>query len=84
MYTNEELCRKITEIYPDIGKCEIDVDVKHDDKKSVWLVDLKKGGHELTHHLEYKDADDCIEGKQCVSLAMEIAQLKKHILGEQF
>jgi hypothetical protein len=84
MLTQQELCRKITEIYPEIGECGIGVDVIHDDQKKVWIVDLKKEGHELRHHLEYTDADDCMEGKQCVSLGLEIAQLKKNILGKQY
>ncbi len=85
MQTNrEQLCHKITEIYPDIGHCGIDVDVTHDPKKEVWIVDLKKGPHELQHHLEYSDAQDCLTGKQCVSLALEISQLRKNIEGKQF
>jgi hypothetical protein len=84
MHDKNELCRKITEIYPEIGECGIEVDVKHDDQKNVWVVDLKKGDHELKHHLEYPDADNCMEGKQCVSLGLEIAQLKKNIEGKQY
>jgi hypothetical protein len=84
MHNKKELCRKITEIYPEIGECGIEVDVTHDDKKKAWIVDLKKDNHELKHHLEYPDADDCLEGKQCVSLGLEIAQLKKNILGNQY
>jgi hypothetical protein len=47
-------------------------------------VDLKKDTHELKHHLEISDANDCMDGKQCVSLGLEIAQLKKNIKNEQF
>ncbi|MDW7773587.1 MAG: hypothetical protein SCH71_11935 [Desulfobulbaceae bacterium] len=84
MHDKEELCRKIRELYPEIGECGIDVDVKHDELKKVWVVDLKKEGHELQHHLEYPDADACMEGKQCVSLGLEIAQLRKNIEGKQY
>jgi hypothetical protein len=84
MLDRKKLCKKITEIYPEVGECGIDIDVTHDAKKKVWVVDLKKGDHELKHHLEYHDADACIEGKQCVALGLEIAQLKKNIQGEQF
>ena len=84
MLNRKELCRKITEIYPEIGECGIDIDVTLDEKKKVWIVDLKKGGHELKHHLEYPDADACVDGTQCVSLGLEIAQLKRNIEGEQF
>ena len=84
MYDRKELCRKIIELYPDIGACGIDVNVEFDKKKNVWIVDLKKDEHELKHHLEIPDADDCMEGRQCTSLGLEIAQLRKNIEGEQF
>jgi len=84
MLTKEELCQKITEMYPDIGECGIDIDAWFDKKKKVWIVDLKKGQHELQHHLEIPDANDCMAGKQCVSLGLEIAQLRKNIEGNQY
>ena len=84
MYSNQELCGKITKLYPEIGECGIDIDVLHDDKKKVWVVDLKKDGHELKHYLEYPDAYNCMEEEQCVSLGLEIAQLRKNIEGHQF
>ena len=84
MYDREELCRKITELYPDIGECGINLDAKFDMKKKVWIIDLIKDTHELQHHLEIPDADDCMNGKQCVALGLEIAQLRKNIEGSQF
>jgi hypothetical protein len=84
MHSKEELCKKITELYPDIGKCGIDIIVEYDPKKDVWVVDLKKGKVELKHYLEIPDADTCMEGKQCVSLGLEIDQLKKNIQGKQY
>ncbi len=79
-----KLCEKITSIYPDIGICGIDIDVSYDEKKKAWVVNLKKEGHELKHYLEIPDADNCMKGKQCVSLGLEIAQLKKNVEGAQF
>ena len=84
MYDKKELCEKIVSIYPDIGACGIDIDVNYDEDKKSWVVLLKKGEHELAHHLEVPDAESCMDGKQCVSLGLEIAQLKKNIEGEQF
>jgi len=84
MLTKEELCKKIVEIYPDIGACGIDVTVDYNNEKKAWVVDLKKEGHELRHYLEDSDAQECLAGKQCVSLGLEIAQLKKNIGSEQF
>ena len=84
MYSNQEICQKIIEMFPEIGECGIEVKVEHDDQQKVWIVDLKKEDHELKHHLEYSDADNCMEGKQCVSLGLEIAQLRKNIEAQQF
>ena len=84
MHTKKELCEKIISIYPDIGECGIDVDVELDDKNNFYVVDLKKGTRELKHHLAPKDADMCMDGKQCVGLGLDIAQLKKNVDGKQF
>ena len=75
----KELCAKIVEIYPDIGKCGIDINVDYDEKQKAWVVNLQKGRHELKTFLEDGDAEMCIKGKQCVSLGIEIAQLKENI-----
>jgi hypothetical protein len=84
VYNKTELCEKITSIYPDIGACGIDIDVDFDQSKNTWVVHLKKGAHSLKHFLEVLDADRCMDGKQCVALGLEIAQLRKNIEGEQF
>ncbi len=84
MQDKHELCNRIVGMYPEIGQCEIDVMVDWDERKKAWAVDLKKDDHELKHYLEEPDAEQCIEGKQCVSLGLEIAQLVKNIKGEQY
>lgn len=84
MYSKNEICNKITELYPNVGVCGIDIDVDFDESKNVWVIDLKKENHELKHHLELADAEPCLEGKQCVSLGLEIAQLMNNIEGRQF
>jgi hypothetical protein len=79
MRDETELCNKIRSLHPEIGQCGIDLDVEWDDAKKVWIVDLKKDQHELKTHLEPEDADGCMDGKQCVSLGLQIAQLKVNI-----
>lgn len=76
---SEEICNKIQEIYPDIGECGIDIDVSYDENNGRWTVDLKKDEKKLKTFLEPGDAELCIEGKQCVSLSIEINQLKDSI-----
>lgn len=75
----EDLCSKIIELYPDIGECGINVNVKYDDANDRWQVNLKKDNTEMKTFLEPSDAELCIEGKQCVSLGIEINQLKDTI-----
>lgn len=76
MYDKNELCEKIRKIYPDIGQCNIDLNVEYDEKQQSWIVHLKKGNRIVKHFLEQEDLDKCMEGKQCVSLGIEIAQFK--------
>ena len=79
MLDKNELCEKIRSLYPDIGECGIDVRVDYDDEQKVWVVNLKKEKQELKTYLEDGDAEKCIEGIQCVSLGIEIAQLRANI-----
>jgi hypothetical protein len=79
MHDKKELCEKIRSIYPDIGECGIDLDVEYDEAKKAWVVDLKKGNQELKTHLELQEVSDCMEGKKCVSLGLQIAQLRANI-----
>jgi hypothetical protein len=79
MIDKEELCRKIIELYPDMGECGIDVNVEFDKDQNTWVVDLKKNKYELKTFLEDGDAEKCMDGIQCVSLGIEIAQLRANI-----
>ena len=78
MYDNNELCEKIRQVFPDVGECGIDVSVSFDEQKKAYIVDLKKGVHELKTHLEPEDADLCMLGKRCVGLGLQIAQLRSN------
>lgn len=75
----KELCAKIHEIYPQIGECGVDVDVGYNEDKHAWVVHLRKGGQELTTYLEPPDARACMEGKECVSLGLQVGQLVDNI-----
>lgn len=79
MIDKKQICQKIREIYPDIGACGIDVQVDYDATQKRWVVDLKKDAHELKTYLDPGDAEACLEGRQCVGLGIEIAQLRGNI-----
>lgn len=84
MYSATELCEKITSLYPDIGRCGVDIDVSYNQTEKTWMVHMEKGSHALNHFLEQLDADRCMEGRQCIALGLEVAQLRKNVEGEQF
>ena len=73
------LCEKITSIYPEIGVCGIDIDVDFNKEKGAWVVDLMYDKHHLQTHLEIDEAEQCMDGKKCVSLGIQIDQLIENI-----
>jgi hypothetical protein len=79
MIDQHALCEKIREIYPDIGRCGIDLKVTYDHQQSRWVVHLQKDRRQLKTYLEHGDAESCLAGRQCVSLGIEINQLRDSI-----
>jgi hypothetical protein len=79
MHDTQNLCKKIRQVFPDIGECGMDVKVAYDNQKKVYVVDLEKGTHKLKTYLEPEDADACMAGRQCVGLSFQIAQLRSNI-----
>ncbi len=65
---------KLREMYREIDKHNLDLALDYDDHKNAWVVKLSKGPHVLTTHLEKKDADDCLDGIECVYLGVQIGQ----------
>jgi len=77
-YTNVALKEKIMEMYPEIAKHGISVGLDFNKEKNAYIVTFKKGRHELTTHLEKKDADDCMDGIKCVYLGVQVGQFIKN------
>ncbi|HXX57521.1 MAG TPA: hypothetical protein VEI96_05930 [Thermodesulfovibrionales bacterium] len=77
-YTNVALKDKIMEMYPDIERNGIAVSLDFNEEKNAFIVKFKKDKHELTTHLEKKDADECIDGMKCVYLGVQISQFIKN------
>ena len=84
MSNSKELCEKIIQLYPEIGACGMDIEVSWDEALSAWVVHLQHGTHTLDHYPDPADGDACMAGKQCVSLGLEIAQLRNNIEGKQY
>ncbi len=79
MYQENQICDKIKSMYPDVGKCGIDIQVDFDNGNKAWVVLLKKDNQALKTFLEPEDADLCMENKQCIGLGFQISQLKDNI-----
>ncbi len=79
MIDKSELCRKIMEIYPEIGQCDIDLDVHFDEEKKAWVARLAKGGKELATHLDDDEIQACLDGRQCVALGVHVAELSRNV-----
>ncbi len=77
-YTNVALKDKIMEMYPDIAKHDIVVSLDFSREKNTYIVKFKKGNHELTTHLEKKDADECMDGIKCIHLGIQIGEFIKN------
>ncbi|OHE57285.1 MAG: hypothetical protein A2Z47_12825 [Thermodesulfovibrio sp. RBG_19FT_COMBO_42_12] len=77
-YTQVALEDKILEMYPEITKHGISVSLNFDETKNAYIVKFRKDKHELTTHIEKKDADDCMNNVKCVYLGVQVAQFIKN------
>jgi|UniRef100_A0A7C3Z431 hypothetical protein len=71
----EDLKRQILEFHPEITAKNINLDVSFNQEVQKYEVRLNKDGKEFGAFLEKQDADDCLAGKKCLSLAVLVAQL---------
>ncbi len=82
-YTDVALKYKMLEIYPEITEHNISLSLDFNKEKNAYIVKLKKDLHELTTHLEKKDADECMDGVKCVHLGVHIGQFIRNFeMGE--
>ena len=72
--TPESLRSKILSFYPEISKYNIDLSVHFDDEKDAWVANLTKQQHTLDTYIEKKEAQDCLNGIECVYLGTQIGQ----------
>ncbi|HWR88953.1 MAG TPA: hypothetical protein VN260_01720 [Dissulfurispiraceae bacterium] len=77
-YTQVALEQKILDMYPEITDHGISVGMTFDESKNAWIIRFKKGGQELTTHLDKKDADDCMNNIKCVYLGVQVEQFIKN------
>lgn len=77
-YTDETLREKIIDMYPEVVKHGISIGLDFSTEKNAYIVKFMKGSHELSTHLEKKDADDCMNNVKCVYLGVQIGEFVKN------
>ena len=71
----ERVAEKIREFHPEIERNNVDLSVIWDESGKRYALKLGKSGLAVGAYLDQKDADDCLEGKKCVNLAVQVTQL---------
>jgi hypothetical protein len=69
---------KVLEMYPELERKGIAVNLTFDADKDAYILTMHKDQHQLTTHLERQDADDCMKGIKCVSLGIQVEQFSKN------
>ncbi|MEW5910952.1 MAG: hypothetical protein AB1814_00165 [Thermodesulfobacteriota bacterium] len=72
------LAAKLREMYPEIAKHGLTLDLEFKPDKNYWVIMLSKGDLRLHTLLDQKDALACLEGTQCVYLGVQIGQFVKN------
>jgi hypothetical protein len=75
----EELCGKIRDIYPEVGRCGIDVAVGWNQDQQAWEVALTQRDNTLKTFLEPEDVQACLENERCVNLGVQIGKLEENV-----
>jgi hypothetical protein len=71
----DRVTEKIHEFHPEIKRNNMDLSVTFDEGADGYLIKLSKSGAVVGSYLIEQDADDCLAGKRCVNLAVQVTQL---------
>jgi hypothetical protein len=81
-YSKEDLKGKLSEMYPEIKRYGLSMDLDFDREKNAWVVGFRKGEHQRHAFLDKKDADACMDGNACIYLGVLISQYIKDLEAE--
>ena len=73
-YTIEGLKDMIYELHPEIVQHAMNLSASFDEAKNAYVLKFSRGGRELHTYLDKQDADECMGGKKCIHLGVQIAQ----------
>jgi hypothetical protein len=77
-YTNVALKDRIMEMHPEIEEHGISLSLDFNRQLKTYDIKLEKNSHRLVTHLEKKDADECMDGIKCISLAVRISEFTRN------
>ena len=67
-YHKEDLERKLLEIYPELKRVGVSVELEFDHKRDSWILSFTRGHFKKHAFLHQKDAEACMEGRMCMYL----------------
>ncbi len=73
-HTIEGLKDMIFELHPEIVQHALNLSVTFDEAKNAFVLKFSRGGRELITYLDEQDASECIEGKKCIHLGVQVAE----------
>jgi hypothetical protein len=82
-YTIVGLKTKILEMYPEIEKMKVISSLTFDDEKKAYVLKLTKGPHQLSTYIDQADADQCMDGRECIHLGVQIRQFLENFKEEE-
>ncbi len=74
-YSTDDLQAKIREFHPEIAQKGMSLNVTWDAPGKRFALALSQAGQEVGAYLDKQDADECLAGKKCLNLAVQVTQL---------
>ncbi len=73
-YTQVALEDKLLEMYPELSEHKIGLSLSFDEERNAWVVRFRRNGHTRYAFLDKKDADNCMDGQECIYLGVLVEQ----------
>jgi hypothetical protein len=74
-YSTDNLKDKIRQFHPEVDQKGMKLQVTWDEAAKRFALALSQAGQEVGAYLDKQDADDCMAGKKCLNLAVQVTQL---------
>lgn len=78
-YTQVGLEDKILEMYPELAREHIALELSFDEGRDAWVIKFVKDVHSRYAFLDKKAADECMDGYKCFYLGTLVEQYVKDL-----